>query len=454
MGSMFANCVRFDSDLSLWNVANVLYMNSMFSNASSFTGRGLENWSVDNVQTMDSMFAGASNFQADLSGWNVQNVTDMGQMFQGCVLFNSDVSGWNVESNLNMYGMFSNASSFTGKGLDTWITSNVTNMTSMFANDLSNANFSTNLSSWNVTSVTNMSQMFQNCIRFDTDFSLWNVSSVANMNSMFSNASSFTGQGLSNWCISSLTRELPLFRTNTIVPTAENMLDYTNISKATYNGILNGWVSQRPYVPPDVHLGAAGLCYDVYGLNARNNLKFAFRWQIVGDTYCPPSICFHEDTKILTDKGYVKISKLQPGDNVQTASCGFQPIVRIGYVHVSNPDGDARISDRLFVYPKQGRVFEDVIVTGNHSVLVKAFHESERSRILEVLGNIYKTEGYIRLPAYADQRSRPYAKKGLYKVYNFALHHANADANYGVYANGLLMECTNSRHMRTYQVHS
>jgi hypothetical protein len=223
---------------------------------------------------------------------------------------------------------------------------------------------------------------------------------------------------------------------------------------AEYDAILNGWIAQRPYVPPDIQLGAAGLSYDIYGLNARNNLTYAFRWQIDGDTYIPPSICFHEDTNILTDKGYVAISKLRPGDKVHTASSGFQPIVKIGYMQFLNPGGDALVQKRLFVYPKQGKVFEDLIVTGNHSVLVKAFHEEERSRILEVLGTIYKTEGYIRLPAYADQRSRPYAKKGLYKVYNFALLHANTQANYGIYANGLLTECTNLQHMQSYKVHS
>lgn len=47
----------------------------------------------------------------------------------------------------------------------------------------------------------------------------------------------------------------------------------------------------------------------------------------------------------------------------------------------------------------------------------------------------------------ADERAEPYTKEGLAIVWHFALDNENCYENYGVYANGLLVESCSIRVM-------
>ena len=49
-------------------------------------------WNTQNVIFMERMFSEASSFNQDISEWNVSNVTDMSYMFQEASLFNQDIS--------------------------------------------------------------------------------------------------------------------------------------------------------------------------------------------------------------------------------------------------------------------------------------------------------------------------------------------------------------------------
>lgn len=88
-------------DISLWDVSNVMNMNSMFSGCKEFNC-DLSKWDVSNVADMSSMFDGCKNFNSDISKWDVSNVEYMMCMFDGCEKFNQDLSKWNVKK---VYGM-------------------------------------------------------------------------------------------------------------------------------------------------------------------------------------------------------------------------------------------------------------------------------------------------------------------------------------------------------------
>jgi hypothetical protein len=172
------------------------------------------------------------------------------------------------------------------------------------------------------------------------------------------------------------------------------------------------------------------------------NTKFANTINYV--SYIP---CFKEDTKILTDKGYLPIQDLRKGDLVKTLKNGFVPIHLIGTRQIPNTISDSRLKDNLYVcsnkeYPE---VFRDLIITGTHSILVDKFNEGEREKTQEVLGKIYVTDGKYRLPACVDERAKPYEKEGVFRIYHFALENDEYLFNYGVYANGLLVETTSKR---------
>ena len=86
MHGVFNGCENFDCDLSKWDVSKVITTRFMFKRCKNFTGKGLENWNVTNIKTMDFMFYDCIKFNCDLSSWNVSkvNVEDMSDMFYNC----------------------------------------------------------------------------------------------------------------------------------------------------------------------------------------------------------------------------------------------------------------------------------------------------------------------------------------------------------------------------------
>ena len=140
----------FNGDISEWDVSNVRYMNSMFTD-SQFNG-DISKWDVRNVTNMYSMFSD-SQFNGDISKWDVRNVTNMSAMFVNSK-FNGDISKWDV--------------------------SKVEDMSYMFYHSI----FNDDISQWDVSNVQYMSEMFANS-KFNGDISKWDVRRVANMESMF-----------------------------------------------------------------------------------------------------------------------------------------------------------------------------------------------------------------------------------------------------------------------------
>lgn len=164
-----------------------------------------------------------------------------------------------------------------------------------------------------------------------------------------------------------------------------------------------------------------------------------------------PLICFKEDTKILTDKGYIPIQELRKGDLVKTLKHDFKPIDMIGKKEIYNLALKERINDQLYKcsQPEYPEIFEPLILTGNHSVLVDNFtSEEQREKVIEILGAIYITDGKYRLPVCSDHRSSIYEIPGTYTIYHFALENDNYYMNYGIYANGLLVETSSKRYLK------
>ena len=50
------------------------------------------------------------------------------------------------------------------------------------------------------------------------------------------------------------------------------------------------------------------------------------------------------------------------------------------------------------------------------------------------------TDKKYRLTAFVDERAIPWNSEGAYTIWHFALENENEKMNYGVYANGLLVE--------------
>ena len=166
--------------------------------------------------------------------------------------------------------------------------------------------------------------------------------------------------------------------------------------------------------------------------------------------YNEPIVCFLEGTKILTDIGYVPIQTLRKGYLIKTLNNNYVPIDTIAYRDMDNPICEERIKDKLYVcsnkeYPS---VFEDLIITGCHSILVDSLTEEEREKTINVLGYAYVTDNRYRLPACVDKRAQPYEKDGVFRIYHIALENDDYFMNYGIYANGLLVETASKRFLK------
>ena len=159
-------------------------------------------------------------------------------------------------------------------------------------------------------------------------------------------------------------------------------------------------------------------------------------------------VCFKEGTKILTDKGYKLIQDLRKGDLVKTVN-DFIPIHAIGKREIFHPATPIRHKDQLYkCSPENFPVFEDLVITGCHSILVDEFKEGEREKTIEILKDVYITDEKYRLPACVHERTTVYETRGTYTIYHFALENDNNYYNYGVYANGLLVETCSKRYLK------
>jgi len=164
----------------------------------------------------------------------------------------------------------------------------------------------------------------------------------------------------------------------------------------------------------------------------------------------PP--CFKKGTKILTYNGYVPIENLKKGDLVKTAKNGFVPLHAIGVKQIYHSPHMGRSPNALYKCSKQNypELLEDLFITGYHAILVDDFHPGQREKTLALLGDVYITGDKYRLPACIDDRTTLYEEEGDVTIYHFALENTIDYRNYGIYANGLLVETCSKRYLKEY----
>ncbi|WP_186302414.1 BspA family leucine-rich repeat surface protein [Campylobacter coli] len=243
MGRMFRGCENFNGDISSWNVSKVENMNEMFAYAESFN-QDISKWDVSKVESMHEMFAYAENFNQDISGWNVSSkaLQMCRNIFERCPINvleawktkqlqalmqknpnatnknakyfprsaadlqelckNEEIHLGEIDTSLltDMRSAFDDSERKDFSGIETWDTSNVTNMCAMFCDAVY---FNHDISSWDVSKVENMVSMFRGAKAFNQPLNSWNVSNLKKTSYMFERAKAFN-QPLDKWNVSSL----------------------------------------------------------------------------------------------------------------------------------------------------------------------------------------------------------------------------------------------------------
>jgi hypothetical protein len=168
----------------------------------------------------------------------------------------------------------------------------------------------------------------------------------------------------------------------------------------------------------------------------------------------PFVICFKEDSKIMCfhngEEKEMLVQDIRKGVLVKTLLHGYVPVYMIGTSKIWNPGNFDRCSKRLYLLSKDKypELTEDLVITGAHSILVDELSDVQIEKTTEKFNKLYATNNKYRLMAEFDERAVPYEVEGEFNIYHFALEHDNYFHNYGVYANGLLVESCSKRYLQ------
>lgn len=166
-------------------------------------------------------------------------------------------------------------------------------------------------------------------------------------------------------------------------------------------------------------------------------------------------VCFLEGTRLLVldenlyRDSYIPIEQLKPGMLVYTHIHGYVPIQLIGKRSMFNPAIDKRIKDQLYVQ-KIPEYKDELVVTGCHSFLVDSLTTDQILKTRQLTGGkIFQTDGKFRLMACISEHP-VYQHKGPVTIWHLALKHSDPHMNYGIFANGILVESCSVRMMEDY----
>lgn len=174
---------------------------------------------ITNIKVIGSVIKGRYLFnkmgEVDVSELNTSRMTDMSHMFEGCKTSVLDLSNFDVSNVTSYKGMFADMPNIETLDIQPLCHNKVTDFSYMFSttpklseikniNNYLVSNYATNLSymfykayiiwwdshifdTWDTSNVIDMSSMFQNTNIGSTIYIYWNMSKVTTMRSMFKN---------------------------------------------------------------------------------------------------------------------------------------------------------------------------------------------------------------------------------------------------------------------------
>ena len=175
------------------------------------------------------------------------------------------------------------------------------------------------------------------------------------------------------------------------------------------------------------------------------------------------AICFKEGTKILCYNSnnkhkdiYVPIEDIKDNMWVKTYKHGYKRAKFIIKGEIINTE--YKTINKMYKYPKNNNkdLIEDLYITGGHSLLYNKLTENQQNKMKRLIEkhNIeeynFKIDDKYKLIAYYDDNMEEVMEDEIYNIYHLVLENENKTGNYGIYANGILVESTDE--MTLYRV--
>ena len=193
MERMFHSVGMEELDLSTFNTSNVTNATYMIVYCPNLKKVNLSNWNIRKmgVRGLNVIFQGSPVETLILKNWVLPESAS--HLFASNVLATTDVNidktidvtGWDLSQTNNLTSVFGNRGDIKEiKGLNTWDTSNITNMSLMFY--VSTGLQSIDLSSFDISNVNNISNMFDGATNLEKlDFSNADFSSITSFYDVF-----------------------------------------------------------------------------------------------------------------------------------------------------------------------------------------------------------------------------------------------------------------------------
>jgi hypothetical protein len=160
--------------------------------------------------------------------------------------------------------------------------------------------------------------------------------------------------------------------------------------------------------------------------------------------------CFNHDTKILClnknlKEEYVPIQSMRKGDLVKTYLHGYKKIKSIGVNRFQNDPSNYRKCMYIMKKGKHVNLNEDLIITGDHSILVEYIFKNEKILMRKRFMEEKKIDSLKLVMSSVSNFFEKITNKDEYTYYHFCVEDDDADRNFGVWSNGILSEipCAN-----------
>jgi len=186
------------------------------------------------------------------------------------------------------------------------------------------------------------------------------------------------------------------------------------------------------------------LRFYVYASNAANGAYINFSNVVLSTS----TVCFNKGTQILClneklNEEYIRIENLKKGDLVKTYLHGYRKIDLIGKNSLSNNPEQFSACMYKMEKTEENGLLEDLIVTGYHSVLVDELGEykEENDKFFSKKTTPKIDDKYLLLSSVSNDFVK-IENRDVFTYYNFALESEDENQSFGVWANGVLTECT------------